>query len=70
MVTLCLVIFRKKGCFRNREETSTNQPVIGEDGYVEYKKNSEGESYAELGVSSQPVIGEDGYTEYKKNTEE
>ena len=41
-------IFRKRDCFRNKKETTAGQPAIGEDGYVEYKKNTEGDSYTVL----------------------
>ena len=44
--------FRKRDCFRNRDETAAGQPVIGEDGYVEYRKKPEDETYTELGSSN------------------
>ena len=53
------VAFRKRCCSKNRGKRTNmpnSHPVIEEDGYAEYKINSEGESYTQLKVPTQAQL--------------
>ena len=67
-ISTYFVTFRKRVCLRKRGKRTVSQAVIGQDEFVEYKANSGGESYTQLGVSDQRVKMEDRHN-YLDNPE-